>query len=81
VIALLRLNPFTSSDLVSYAAGIARLPVWQISLGTLIGLAPLCYAQAYLAQELFTWLPGSGLVLLGFTIAYVVAVLALLLGK
>ena len=57
------------------------MPVWKISLGTLIGLAPLCYAQAYLAQELFTWLPGSGLILLGFTIAYVVVVLALLLGK
>jgi len=81
VIALLRINLFTSSDLVSYAAGVARVPVWQISLGTLIGMAPLCYAQAYLAQQLFDWLPGSGLILLAFGLAYVVAVLALLLGK
>jgi uncharacterized membrane protein YdjX (TVP38/TMEM64 family) len=58
VIALLRINPFTSSDLVSYAAGVARVPVWQISLGTLIGMAPLCYAQAYLASSCSTGCPG-----------------------
>ena len=81
VIALLRVNPFTSTDLVSYAAGIARVPVWQISIGTLIGMAPLCYVQSYLAQELFAWVPGSGLIFLGLTAAYVVVVLALLLGR
>jgi hypothetical protein len=28
-----------------------------VILGTLIGLAPLCYLRAYLAQELFTVFP------------------------
>jgi uncharacterized membrane protein YdjX (TVP38/TMEM64 family) len=46
IVFLLRLNPFTSSDLVSYAAGLTRIPVWQVMVGTLGGMAPLCFVQA-----------------------------------
>ena len=42
VVFLLRVNPLTSSDLVSYAAGLTRLSVWKLMLGTLAGMAPLC---------------------------------------
>jgi uncharacterized membrane protein YdjX (TVP38/TMEM64 family) len=74
LILLLRINPLTSSDLVSYAAGLVGVPVWKVMVGTLVGMAPLCYAQAYLADRLFRVLPGSGLVIVVLALAYVVAV-------
>jgi len=79
VVALLRINPFTSSDLVSYAAGLVGISPWRVGLGTLFGMAPWCYLQAYAAETLFRILPGSGLLLLGFAVAYVAIVLVLIL--
>jgi uncharacterized membrane protein YdjX (TVP38/TMEM64 family) len=58
VILLLRINPLTSSDLVSYAAGLTSMPIWKVVLGTLLGMAPLCFMQAYFAEELFTRFPA-----------------------
>lgn len=58
VIFLLRVNPFTSSDLVSYAAGLTRLPTHKVMLGTAAGLTPLCFLQAYLAEGLLSLYPG-----------------------
>jgi uncharacterized membrane protein YdjX (TVP38/TMEM64 family) len=57
VVFLLRVNPFTSSDIVSYAAGLTSLSVWRVMLGTLAGMAPLCFAQSYLAEGLLTTFP------------------------
>jgi uncharacterized membrane protein YdjX (TVP38/TMEM64 family) len=57
VIFLLRVNPLTSSDLVSYAAGLTHLAVWKVMLATLAGMAPLCFAQAYLAEGLLAAFP------------------------
>ena len=53
VIFLLRINPLTSSDLVSYVAGAMGVPVRHVVIGTLAGMAPLCFAQAFLAASLF----------------------------
>jgi len=56
---LLRVNPLTSSDIVSYAAGATSMPIWKLLVGTTLGMAPLCFAQAYLAESLliaFPWL-------------------------
>lgn len=72
IVLLLRLNPLTSSDLVSYTAGAFGVPVWRVALGTFIGMAPLCFAQAYLAQEIFRVLPGAVWVLIGAGLIYVV---------
>ncbi|MFN5436572.1 MAG: TVP38/TMEM64 family protein [Planctomyces sp.] len=58
VVLLLRLNPLTSSDLVSYAAGLTRMPVWQVMTATGIGIAPLCFLQSWLSDSLFTRWPG-----------------------
>lgn len=80
VVFLLRVNPLTSSDLVSYAAGAFGVPVRHVALATLAGMAPLCYLQAYLAATIFELLPGSGLVLLVLGVAYVVILAAVLLG-
>ena len=65
VVFLLRVNPFTSSDLVSYAAGLAGVKPHQVALGTFAGMAPLCYAQAYLAESIFEWLSPAALTVLG----------------
>ena len=59
VVFLLRVNPLTSSDIVSYAAGSTSMPMWKLLVGTTLGMAPLCFAQAYLAESLlvaFPWL-------------------------
>ena len=57
IVFLLRLNPFTSSDLVSYAAGLTRIPIWKVMAGTFGGMAPLCFIQSYFSQEIFTAFP------------------------
>lgn len=57
-VLLLRLNPLTSSDMVSYAAGLTPMPVWQVMLATCIGMAPLCFAQSVLAASVFDLFPG-----------------------
>lgn len=59
VVFLLRLNPLTSSDVVSYAAGLSSMSAGRMLAGTALGLAPLCWVQAYLAEGLlarFPWL-------------------------
>jgi uncharacterized membrane protein YdjX (TVP38/TMEM64 family) len=57
IVLLLRINPFTSSDLISYAAGLTRIPVWKVMAGTFLGMGPLCFVQAYFSQEIFTVFP------------------------
>lgn len=70
VVLLLRVNPLTSSDLVSYAAGAIGVPIWRVGLATLIGMAPLCFAQAYLAEQIFRVLPGAVYILIGAGLLY-----------
>jgi len=77
VVMLLRANPFTSSDLVSYAAGIAGVPAWKVAVGTLVGMAPLCYFQAYFSQRIFEVIPGP-LILLGAGV-FIAGIVVLLL--
>ncbi len=64
VVFILRVNPLTSSDLVSYAAGLAGVGPGRVALGTLLGMAPLCYLQAYLAQTIFELLPLPVIILI-----------------
>lgn len=74
LIFLLRLNPLTSSDLVSYAAGFTRIPVWKVMVATLAGMAPLCFAQAVLAESVLTAIPQLLYPLLAACAVYAVAV-------
>lgn len=78
IVILLRINPLTSSDLVSYAAGLVGVPVWRVALGTAIGMAPLCYAQAYASEWVFRWVPASGLVIALLALGYCVVVFAIM---
>ncbi len=58
LVFLLRLNPLTSSDVVSYAAGLTQIPVRTVMLATAAGMAPLCFAQAWLAESLLAAYPN-----------------------
>ena len=58
MILLLRLNPLTSTDLLSYAAGLTRIPTWHVMFATGLGMAPLCFAQSWLSDGIFNRWPG-----------------------
>lgn len=49
-IFILRVNPFTSSDLVSYLAGLTNVKTVQFLTATTIGLAPLIFFQTFLGD-------------------------------
>lgn len=72
-IAILRANPLTSSDLISYAAGLTPLTTWRIMAGTGIGMIPLSYAQAYFSVGLFTLFPWLVWPLVIGSVIYLVA--------
>lgn len=72
-IAILRVNPLTSSDLVSYAAGLTPLATWRIMAGTGIGMIPLSYVQAYFSVGLFTLFPWLVWPLVIGSVIYLVA--------
>ena len=78
LIFLLRVNPLTSSDLVSYAAGFTRIPIWKVMTATLFGMAPLCFAQAWLAENLLSAFPQLVYPLLAACAVYVVVVVVVL---
>lgn len=79
VILLLRLNPLTSSDLVSWAAGLSRIPLWTVMSATAVGMAPLCLLQSWLSDSLFRVWPGLIGPLLLLTAVFAVGVFAVLL--
>ena len=73
IILALRANPLTSSDLVSYAAGFTRIRVSVVMLATGIGMAPLCYVQAYLSDSIFRAFPIMIYPLLALCLLYALA--------
>ncbi|NKB89018.1 MAG: hypothetical protein GKS06_12455 [Acidobacteria bacterium] len=78
VVFLLRINPLTSSDLVSYAAGLTSMRLRTLLIGSAIGLAPLNFIQSYAAAglvEAFPWLIEP---LLALAVIYVIAAIWLL---
>lgn len=77
-IFLLRLNPLTSSDIISYAAGFTRIPISQVVLATTLGLAPLCFVQAWFAESLLTAFPDLFIPLLVVLVIYTVVVVVAL---
>ena len=73
----LRLNPLTSTDLVSYAAGFTRIPIRQVVLATGLGIAPLCFIQAALSDSVFRKFPQLIYPLIGVCAVYLVAAIML----
>ena len=48
----LRLLPFVSFDVVSYAAGLTTLAAWRFALATLAGVAPVSFALTHFGDRL-----------------------------
>lgn len=51
-IFLLRLNPLTSTDFISYAAGLTKMNFKKFLLWTTLALAPSIFAQTLFGQEI-----------------------------
>ena len=79
LIFLLRVNPLTSSDLVSYAAGLTRIPIWKVMTATAFGMTPLCFAQAYFAEGVMRRYPWLLYPLIGFCVIYLVVFFLILI--
>jgi len=78
MIVLLRLNPLTSTDLLSYAAGFTRIPVWHVMLATGLGMAPLCFVQSWLSDSIFNRWPNLLWPLLIAGLIYLIVVVIVL---
>ena len=78
LVFLLRVNPLTSSDMISYAAGFTRISTWKVMAATAFGMAPLCFAQAWLADGLLTVIPELIYPLLVACVLYLVFVVVVL---
>jgi len=57
LVFVLRLIPVVSFDVISYAAGLTRIPFWKFLLATALGMAPGTFAFVYLGGAS----PGPGL--------------------
>lgn len=68
----LRLNPLTSCDLLSYAAGFTRISMARVMLATGAGMAPLCFAQSHLSNGLLRSFPQLIYPLLAASAIYVI---------
>jgi uncharacterized membrane protein YdjX (TVP38/TMEM64 family) len=58
LIFFVRLNPLTSSDIISYAAGFCTIPIWRVMLATFFGMLPLCFVQAWASKSLLEAFPN-----------------------
>ena len=47
---LIRLNPFTTSDIFSYLSGLTKMKLRTLIISTTFGLIPLVYIQTYLGD-------------------------------
>jgi uncharacterized membrane protein YdjX (TVP38/TMEM64 family) len=52
IVLALRLIPFISFDIVSYASGLTSLKPWRFALATLVGVIPVSFILAYFGGEL-----------------------------
>jgi uncharacterized membrane protein YdjX (TVP38/TMEM64 family) len=77
-VVLLRLLPVLPDAPVSHAAGLLRVPVWALALGTLLGAAPRAVAYVLLGDGLGT--RSTGTVAAGAGLVVLTGALGLALG-
>lgn len=70
-IFLLKLNPVTSLDVISYVAGASPLKYWKFSLANTLGLIPLVVFSTYLGEESLKIAPQILGILFLITILYI----------
>jgi len=67
---LIRLNPFTTSDLFSYLAGLTKMKLRTLIISTTFGLIPLVYIQTYLGDIFIKDNPFLFLIFIVISIIY-----------
>ncbi len=75
---ILRINPFTSSDLVSYLSGLTKIKLKNFLIATGLGLIPLIFVQTYLGDLFSDNQVFSGLVII-FSMLYLIIFLYLII--
>lgn len=65
-IFILRINPLTSSDIVSYLAGFTKIRPTRFLIATALGLIPLIFVQTYLGGSVI----GSNIILTTITLLF-----------
>ena len=70
---ILRVNPFTTSDLVSYLSGLTKIKTSKFLIATGIGLIPMIFLQTYLGDILIKNNP----ILVGITLLFSIVYLAI----
>lgn len=75
---ILRLNPFTSSDLFSYLSGLTKMKMRTFLIATGLGLLPLVFIQTYLGETLIKNNPFLSLILIIFSLIYLLVFLYLI---
>jgi uncharacterized membrane protein YdjX (TVP38/TMEM64 family) len=71
-IFLLRINPVTTTDLVSYLAGLTRIKFWNFLLWTGLGLAPMIFLQTYLGEVFIRDYPVLSAIIIILSVLYLV---------
>ncbi len=69
-IFILRVNPFTTSDLVSYLSGLTKIKTFKFLLATGLGLIPMIFIQTYLGDILISNNPVLFAITIAFSILY-----------
>jgi uncharacterized membrane protein YdjX (TVP38/TMEM64 family) len=57
-IFLLRVNPLTTTDIVSYLAGLTKIKFWKFIMWTALGLIPMIFIQTYFGD---VFVRGNGI--------------------
>jgi len=77
-IFLLRINPFTSTDIFSYLAGFTKMSPKSFILGTAFGLAPLVFIQTYIGHSIIRASPFLTSIFIWLGVIYIIGFLYLL---
>ena len=70
-IFILRLNPLTSSDILSYLAGVTNMNIWKFAAATGLGLLPTAVLGAWLGNSIVRTMPLFTGLFYALSIAYV----------
>ncbi len=70
-IFFLRLNPLTSSDVFSYLAGLTKMPLKHLILGTAFGLVPLAFFQSYIGETFLKSNPILNILFIAIFVGYI----------
>ncbi len=78
-IFILRINPLTTSDLVSYLSGFTKIKTYKFLLATMLGLIPMIFIQTYFGDIITKNHPVLFGLMVIFSILYLVLFIALII--